>query len=346
MRFPFFGRRLERRSSSATDLLVSSILSQANAGTAADVGETAAGQTAAALYEAAFEVAEWVSPSARLEAVSPHLPSIARSLILTGNWCGLIRTGPLRVEPAASWTVHGRGADSEGWSYTLDFAGPDGSVSRRVEAAAVLHFRRGVNPARLWAGESPLRAAGLTARMLAGLESTMADEANATRGYVFPIPSAGDSDSVAELKADLRKLRGKVALVETTASGWGEGRTAAPRQDWGARRIGAAFPPELEAARASASAALLAACGVPPALAEPGADGTASREAYRRFLHVGLAPLARIIAREVARRLDVPGAALTFGELAAADVATRARALASFVKAGLTIEEARQVVGV
>lgn len=346
MRLWPFGSKVETRSSSATDSLVAAILATAQGGSAAEVAQTAAAQIAASLYESAFGVAEWEGVERnRLEVVTAHLPAIARALILRGEWVGVIRSAPLRIVPASDWLVRGRGAEPEAWSYVCDLAGPDGREKVRSRSEGVLHFRRGVEAARPWQGVSPLRAAGLTARVLAELEAMMADEAAGPRGYVLPVPSDGQAERVAELRRDVAKLRGKVALVETTTAGWGEGRTAAPMSDWQAHRLGAAFPSALETARASASAAILTACGVPPALAEPGADGTASREAYRRFLHVGCAPLARIIAAEVQSKLETGSAWLAFGELAAADVAGRARALGSLVTAGVELAEAREIAG-
>ena len=66
-------------------------------------------------------------------------------------------------------------------------------------------------------------------------------------GQLLPIPQDGgdgdeDEDPLADLKADLKKLRGNVALVETTNAGWGERKGSAPQGDWVPRRMGADPP--------------------------------------------------------------------------------------------------------
>ena len=87
---------------------------------------------------------------------------------------------------------------------------------------------------------------------------------------------------------------------------------------------------------------MLAACGVPPDLF---AAGNASREAWRRFLHGSLQPLAALVARELADKLERPGLSIGFRRLAASDVANRARALGDLVKAGVELAEARRLSG-
>ena len=81
----------------------------------------------------------------------------------------------------------------------------------------------------------------------ANLETRLGEEAGSSSvGYLLPVPADGgdgsDSDPLAGLKADIANLRGRHALVETTAAGWGEGRTAAPQSDYKPQRVGA-HPP-------------------------------------------------------------------------------------------------------
>ena len=97
------------------------------------------------------------------------------------------------------------------------------------------------------------------------------------REYERGLRSRGD----ASLKADIAGLDGAASLVETTSAGYGEGKMAAPSRDWSQMRIGAAPPDVLEALRISAGDAVLAACGVPPALASTRAEGGGQRESFR-----------------------------------------------------------------
>ena len=74
---------------------------------------------------------------------------------------------------------------------------------------------------------------------------------------------------------------------------------------------------------------VLAACGVPPELVS-GGDGTSLREAYRRLLHATIAPLGRIVERELRDKVN-PGISLSFDSLFAADIQGRAWAWRSLV---------------
>ena len=66
---------------------------------------------------------------------------------------------------------------------------------------------------------------------LARLEEALADESGGPRGHVLPIPEgqreptdddADGDDPLADLRGDLVRLRGALALVETMASGYGD----------------------------------------------------------------------------------------------------------------------------
>ena len=99
-----------------------------------------------------------------------------------------------------------------------------------MSGASVLHFRYGSDPARPWAGISPLGFAYLTGKLAGGLELRLSQEAQARVGYLLPVPGDGgdgsDDDPHKRLKADLAALAGNTSLIETTAAGWGEGKVA------------------------------------------------------------------------------------------------------------------------
>ena len=257
----------------------------------------------------------------------------------------------LRLTPATSWEVTG-GAAPESWTYRLQLAGPSTDTERIAPAAGVVHIRPYVEPSAPWRGIAPIEAARLTARLLAESEAHLADEAGGARGYIVPVPLGNDGDddddapsALAALQADVQGLRGRVALVETTSAGWGEGRGAAPQSDWKPQRIGAAFPDSLRALRGDAEAGILAACGVPVELTGGRADGAAVREAWRRYAHSTLGPLGEHVAAELGEKLDRPGLALSFDRLFASDITGRARAFASMVSAGMDIERAAGLSG-
>ena len=132
-------------------------------------------------------------------------------------------------------------------------------------------------------------------------------------------------------------------VVETTSAGWGEGRTAAPAEDWKPRRFGASPPDALPTLRSDAALAVLAACQVPAALITD-ADGTAQREAWRRWAMGPLAGLAATVEAELAAKLDQP-VRLDFSGLWAADVAGRAASFKAMVTGGMDPAKAAGLAG-
>ncbi|MCY3813469.1 MAG: hypothetical protein OXH15_16870 [Gammaproteobacteria bacterium] len=121
-------------------------------------------------------------------------------------------------------------------------------------------------------------------RLLAETETALADESSGPGGHLIPVPNTPDEgedddtegdDALAGLRADVANLRGRVALVETTSAGWGEGHDAGPgvgNSDWRPQRIGAHPPKALVSLRSDAATAVLSACGVPVELVAGGAE--------------------------------------------------------------------------
>ena len=234
-------------------------------------------------------------------------------------------------------------------------AGPSGTITRNVPAAAVIHGRYSVDPARPWCGVSPLAWASLTGKLHANLEDAIADEAGGTRGHLLPVPAGPETDEVdpvtgepidpnAQLRADIQRLRGKTVMVETTAAGWGEGMSAAPRSDWKPSRIGADPPVSLATLRTDSAQAVLAACGLSADLFVQG-DAAGQRESWRRFLHGSVQPLGDLLAAELADKLDAPDLRLTFDRLFASDLSGRARAYQSLTGGGMDAERAAALAG-
>ena len=62
----------------------------------------------------------------------------------------------------------------------------------------------------------------------------------------------------------------------------------------------------------------------------------------RRFLHSTISPAARVVADELAVKLDTPGLAFDFKELFASDLSGRARAFQSMVGGGMKLERRRR----
>ena len=163
---------------------------------------------------------------------------------------------------------------------------------------------------------------------------------------MLTIPQDGgddsDSDALKMLKSDIAGARGKALLVETSAAGWGEGRTAAPQRDWQAARLGPAPPVTMATIRKDAFESVLAACGVPPSLFTD-ADGTSQREAVRRWHLNTVLPLARLVEHELSMKLETP-VELKFDSYPM-DLAGRAQAFQKLVAGGVAVTEALVTAG-
>ena len=96
--------------------------------------------------------------------------------------------------------------------------------------------------------------------------------------------------------------------------------------------------------RRDAALELIEAAGVPSALADPRAEANGQREAFRRFVHGTIEPMARIVEAEMAAKAGL-SCALDFGSLFAADLAGRGRALKQMVESGVALADALDTVG-
>ena len=208
-------------------------------------------------------------------AVSPQvLASIGRRLIRQGEAVHLLDVdlgGRVRLLDVAQHDVTG-GPAPESWRYRVTLAGPSTTAYRVTGADGIVHCRYFVAGSAPWRGRGPLSWASVTGRLAAAVERALADESAGPTGHLIPVPAdaGGEGDVFAALKADIRSLRGKVALVETTSAGWAEGRAAAPAGDWAVRRLGANPPASLVELREAVEVSILGACGVPPALVVAG----------------------------------------------------------------------------
>ena len=187
--------------------------------------------------------------------------------------------------------------------------------------------------------------------MLAESTAHLADEASGLRGSLIPLGiDPGDDEDpetspVAALQRRIGSLRGAVALLESTRN-MAEGLPmGAPTRDWQPSRLGANPPDALVDLSDKASLAVLAACGIPPKLMSGQGQGTAAREAFRRFLHSTVTPLLSSMAAEAEVKLDTPGLKFDSAGLFAADVAGRARAFQSLVGGGMDVERAAGLSG-
>ena len=242
MRWPWSNR--ETRDSSYTDTLIAQIVSQASGGTLARPSGTGALEASASIIARCFAAASVAGPDQFVAALGPStLSMIGRSLIRQGEilFAIEVREGRVVLIPAASWDVEGE-HDPASWTYRLTLGGPSRLTTLEpVPANGMVHIRLQSDPEQPWRGVSPLASAAIAGRLSAETMQALADEAASPRGFLLPTPVDGNDPTITTLKADIRALRGKVALVESTSSGWaGDGTQQRPKGDWESRRLGAA----------------------------------------------------------------------------------------------------------
>ena len=287
---------------------------------------------------------------------------IGRQLVRRGEavYAIAIRDGMPRIYPATTTEVYSASPDPMDWWYGLNLATPSGSRDTKfLPASSVLHFRYATLPTQPWVGIAPLDLANRTGKLAAQLERSLGDEASSPTGFLLPLPEGnaeGDNaggtvdgsadDPAAVLMAAIRNLKGDIKAVESTAGGYGD-RGQAPREDYGLKRVGPVFTQQEVSLQATLLTVVCGACGVPAPLVVGISDGTAMRESWRRFLHATIAPAGKMVVEEVRRKLD-PAAEITWAELAATDVAGRARAWRALVgkETSMPDADARKVVGI
>lgn len=333
---------LEKRADSFTDQVVNSVLSaNAQSASPARASATAALEIAAGLVGRAFASAEVQGDASELfDAATLH--QIGRSLIRNGQWLGVVMPERNMIRAAAGWDITGSGPEGS-WAYRVDFASPGGRLAQRTyPSRRVIHVRYAVPVDRPWTGLSPLQVASLAGELSAETVSLLRDEIRGPRGYLLPVPdSDGQADRVAGLRGDIAGLGGKLATIETQQSLASESGLRRSRE-WETTRIGAKPPPEIGMLAEMATREVLGACGIPLAMAID-SQGTALREAWRIFLFSTIAPLGKILAAELTRKIGQSN--LGWEELRASDLAGRARAFQSMVGGGIEVDRAAALSG-
>ena len=332
-----------------TDAITAALLAAASGSTTADPSTLGALETCAGAWARAFAGARVEPQTPTTAAVTPAvLASIGRSLIRRGESLHVIDVDPGgRVEliDSGSWELHG-GVSRASWRVRATMQGPDVAVSREVPYAAVSHVMYASDPMRPWLGVGPLAWAVSTGRLAASLERALGDEAGAPVGSRSRFPRASPNRPTTTPTPIRSRRSARISRRSAGLSRWSrrkpaDGATRAggrPDSDWKPRRVGADPPASLAELRTGAALSVYGACGVPPSLVTLPADGTGQREAWRRFLHGSVSPVARLVETELRDKLHVPDLRLDFGALYAADVMGRARAWRSLTGAQATMD--------
>ena len=347
MRWPW--AKVEKRESGGdfSDAVVRLIEAQA-AGTAADASSTAAVEAASGALSRAFSAATVEAEGWAKQAITPVvLGQMGRDLVRSGDSLHVIQVtgdGKVQLIPASSWTWEGN-HDPDSWTVRASAYGPSTSTTWNLPAEGVVYVMWGSTPGQPYTGIGPTSWAHTTARLQSEAERALADESAGMIAHFVAMPQdpdGSDEDPYRTLKTDIAGGRGKAHFVESVWSGAPDGRASAPQSDWKPTRLGPT-PTQVQAQIAQQSfERTLAACGVPPSLFISD-DGTAQREAVRRW-HLGtVIPLADLVAYELAEKLETP-VKLRFDSYAK-DLAGRAQAFQKMVAAGMELQKALAISG-
>ena len=360
MRWPWQRPVVEHRSS-YTDQVVAALLTSASGGGTRPALATAALEAAATLYASALSACAVSGPSVVTRALTADWRAAAASaLIRTGQALYIVGADPvsgLVLEPASHWDVFG-GPMVSSWSYRVEQTGPTMSSWRTVPAAGVLHLRWLTDPARPWAGVSPMQHAADTGSLAGWLDKRLSEESSGPVGSFLPVakydadPDADladadpDADPLAQLRRDIGGARGQVLAVESQMAA-ADSPASAPRKDFQVARFGANPPRDLVELREKVTLDVGAACGVPRALLDASTSGQAAREAWRQFVSTSVDGLARRLEAQVFAQLGVE-VAIDTSTLGGRDVQARAAAFRRLAgkEGGLTIDDARAAAGI
>ena len=342
---PWYWPFASGRDGGYTDAITAAIEGMASAGPVPSPAATAAAEACAGLVGRALACASVHPATPVTAAVSPvWLRRLGYDLIRQGEHLALIEVegGRVRLRPASTWTFWD-GSTPGTWRVQAQIPRPShGSETLDVAGAGTVSILWAESELQPWRGRSPLSGASLTAGLLAASHRSLGAEQSMPTGMLLPVPKSTDAET-SKLRAELARLAGRITLVETTASGFAQGQSEAPKGDWQQRRVGADPPQGSIDLQDSASRQIISACGVPLELVSD-VSGAQRREAYREFVSTTVESLGLVVAAELGDKLDTPGLVLTFERLHASDMAGRARAAGSLVKAGWSPQEAAAAV--
>ena len=359
MRWPWQRPAVEHRS--YTDAVVTAILASASGGGVRPALATSALETCATLYSSALSACAVSGPPSVVRALTAEWrAAVASELVRHGQALYILDADPsagLALAPVSHWDVHG-GPERATWLYRCQMAGPSTTAWRTRSAGAVLHLRWLVDPARPWAGVSPLQHAADTGSLIGWLDKRLAEEASGPVGAFLPVAKYDadpdgdladadpDADPLAALRRDIGAARGQTLLVETAMAA-ADSPASAPRRDYQIARFGANPPRDLVELRAIVTRDVGAACGIPRAMLDSSASGQASREAWRQFISTSVDGLARRIEAQLHDQLGVE-VAIDTSTLGGRDVQARAAAFRRLAgkEGGLTIDDARAAAGI
>ena len=330
---------MEHRSADVGDAVLQAFQDSLLAGNPASVSPTAtaACETAIRALSGPYGVATVTGPA----MITPtFLMDLVRKLYSSGNavyQIDLDRFGDLILKPASDFKVGG----TNDWIYELDLPNPSGEPTRRrIGADGVVHVRINAPSSEPWRGRAPWQIASASAKTYASIERSLSYDASPRGGYILPQPDG--STATLQMKAALTAGLGAINLVDTTNQGFGQGITAAPKEDWVQKRFGALVPEPNIVLRDKSAEAILEAYGIPPAMFT--GDGNSLREGRRILFYDSILPTSALITEELSRKLET-SVSISHNDSEFSDSQRLGRYLKALVDAGYSLPDASAIVG-
>ena len=333
----------EERASGAqnyTSLLLARTLAEAS-GDGGNIRSQAAYKGALTVIENSVGVASLSGQHSG--SLQPHLASIARSMVSTGQSDWLINigsAGEVVLLPCSVAAVVG-GPDPRTWLYTMTLQGPSQMATVQRSGESVLSFRLRTDARSPWQGRPAIDSTG-TGQLLCQLESQMQDEAKVAPARVL---TGGSISGQAGDISDTVKAGGIVTLIQAVAS----------REDPSGVRAGT-IKNEVSAAGVALheqlSTLVCSALGCPSDLVLGSSSESGARESFRRLASTTITNILVTITREWELKL---GTALQWDldRLRSSDEVSRARATGSratavqrLVQSGVELPQALAIAGI
>ena len=337
--WPF--RSTEHRATDLSSTVVEVLLASATGAGAPAATATAAVQAAVRVVSSPFATA---FPSVFAAVLTPaRLLSMARGVLLTGSWVGVLDIdddGRLAILSTSAHEVAGR---PNRWVYDVEMRSPSGGVEkRRVPQEGIVHLRIGASEAEPWKGIAPWRAASLTSTTLSSIERSLQWDAKLATGALLVIPDGAADTQAAKVSKTVREGVGAISSLETTRAGFGQGAAAAPHSDYDMKRFGPQILAPNVDLRDSTTLSILSVYGVHHGLL--GGDGASLREARHSLYLDTIIPMAAVFTAELSQKLESV-VTLDFAPSEYADWQRLSRATKSLVDAGFSLDQVAAMLG-
>lgn len=336
-------KKIERRGYSG---IITNALEQAVSGDTASTRSSAL-ETAARLYESEIASCDIQAPPG-VDIRPEYLGWMIRKSLLEGEALCLIQVinDQVTIQPVADHDWRNSMAMPEQfWQARITLYGPSGNETRQVNRDQLIVHRWSFNEYSPGFGRSPASGAGSAAMLAANGEKRLNEHMSGPVAIVMTLPEGEDAadDRFESTRNSIVNAKGRSVLLETTAGGHGSRLDAPMNADYKPNHIRPEPSAELVVTARDSFFRMLAACGVPGGLVDPGADGTSQREALRRFRMMSIEPVRKSLERELRRNIDQD--IKLSKDNYALDMVGRSQAIEKLVRAGVGLDIATEALG-